>query len=106
MALDKFINCTNDLLEFEIEYTHSAAENNIHSLEVLRVELDSLWSQVKRTYEKYRNTQEDPKEKPIDKNKLRDRPTFYGDFVTWPTFCDLFNALYTNNSKLEEMLGI
>ena len=73
MALNKFINCTNDLLEFEIEYIQRAAENNIYSSEALRIELDSLWSQVKRTYEEYRNTREDPKEKPIDKDKLRYR---------------------------------
>lgn len=73
MALDKFVNCTNDLLDFEIEYTQNAAENNIHALEVLRVELDSLWSQVKRAYEECRDTKEDSKEKSIDKIKLRER---------------------------------
>ena len=67
MALDKFINCSNDLFEFEIEYTQSADENNIQSLEVLGIELGSLWSQDKRTYEECRDTQEDPKEKPINK---------------------------------------
>ncbi|XP_065354551.1 uncharacterized protein LOC135949022 [Calliphora vicina] len=157
MALDKFVNCTNDLLDFEIDYSKSAAENNIHSLEVLRVELDSLWSQVKRAYEECRDTKEDSTEKPIDKNKLRDRykkglsaykiclgainaeiqvlsnpskeerisavnnpslenddisfvrlppcdtDTFYGDFVTWPTFRDLFTALYIKNSRLSKI---
>ena len=39
MALDKFVNCTIDLLDFEIEYTQSAGKNNIQSIEVLRVEL-------------------------------------------------------------------
>ena len=157
MAFEKFINCTNDLLEFEIEYIQSEDENNIHSLEVLRIELDSLWSQVKRTYVECRDTKENPKEKPIDKDKLRDRykkvlsayktclglinaeipalsttkkkerisaivnqtqenldtsfvrlpacdtDTFYGDFVTWPIFHDLFTALYTNNSRLSKI---
>ena len=58
MTLDKFVNCTHDLLDFEIEYTQSAAEGNIHSLEALWVELDSLWTEVKRTYEECSDTNE------------------------------------------------
>ena len=73
MALDKFVNCTYDLLDLEREYNQSTAEGDIHSLEVLRVKLDSLWSQVKKAYEKCRDTKEGSKEKQIDKNKLHDR---------------------------------
>ena len=62
MALDKFVNCTYDLLDLEREYNQSTAEGDIHSLEVLRVKLDSLWSQVKKAYEKCRDTKEGSKE--------------------------------------------
>ena len=56
MALDKFVNCTNDLTDFKIQYTQGAGENYIHSLEVIRVELDSLWSQIRMIYEECGDT--------------------------------------------------
>ena len=64
MGLDKFVNCTKHLLNFEIEYTQSATESNIHSLEILRVELYFL----RCSY-----TKEVSKAKPTGKYKLHDR---------------------------------
>lgn len=54
MPLDKFVNCTNDLLDFESIHSETRAEDNFHALEILRVELDSLWTQTKRAYEQGR----------------------------------------------------
>ncbi|KAI8116031.1 hypothetical protein CVS40_11826 [Lucilia cuprina] len=106
MALDKFVNCTNDLLDFEIEYTQNAAENNIHSLEVLRVELDSLWSQVKTAYEEPFCIQimlRVDQGRNSSNIKPKQTRTDFCYFVTWPTFRDLFTALYINNSRLSKI---
>lgn len=63
MSLDKFVSV----------YSETRAEDNTHALEILRVELDSLWTQVKRSYTECRDEKMQSSDKPIDKTKLRDR---------------------------------
>lgn len=73
MALERFVNCTNDLMDFETVHAVLDTDDNIHALEVIRVELNSLWDQVKRSYVECRDTTTSEGTKPIDKDKLRDR---------------------------------
>lgn len=157
--LDKFTNAYNDLIDFEEVQARSQAEDNIHALEVLRVHLDYLWSQVKRAYEDCRDFRPEEGEKTIDHQKLResfrkallaykralsaingeidaitpppktpvekterssfdqtmiynqpqlklppcDTDVFYGSYKTWPTFRDLFSAIYVQNTRLSKV---
>lgn len=157
---DKFANCVNDLKDFESVYSVTKSDDNIHSLEVQRVEVNSLWDQVKRAYLDCRDHVQAESEKPIDKTKLRshysealgcykrvlsslneeiftlseqrvskkssnnsenreetsesnfapitrlppcDTDTFRGGYNNWPTFRDLFKAIYIDNSRLSNV---
>lgn len=71
--LEKFANCVNDLLDFESVHSVTKTEDNLHRLEVVRVELDSLWDQVKRAYVECRDRVQAEGEITIDKTKLRTR---------------------------------
>lgn len=53
--LNKFVNCYHDLTDFEESHANSGAEDNVHGLEVLRVVLNYLWTQVNRSYEECRD---------------------------------------------------
>lgn len=161
--LKKFTNSYNDLMDFEEVLAGSKAEDNVHALQVLRVHLDYLWSQVKRNYEDCRDSQTAEGEKPIDLTKLRDSykkaltayknslsainaeidaiapapktpvsktdqslsqfndtvvekipqysiklpacdtDIFYGSYKTWPTFRDLFSAIFIKNPNISNV---
>ncbi|XP_075150745.1 uncharacterized protein LOC142224851 [Haematobia irritans] len=112
-----------------------AVSEDLHSLQTFRVELDSLWDNVKRTYLECRDRVPTEGETPICKNKLQKQkeeqltrdaeikkrysldddmtPTlrlppceanvFKGGYREWPTFRDLFSAIYINNPKLSKV---
>lgn len=70
--IDKFTNCYNDLTDFEEVQASRTAEDYVHSLEVLRVHLDYLWTQVRRAYENCRDSKPAEGERTIDHKKLRE----------------------------------
>ncbi|XP_059226988.1 uncharacterized protein LOC131998556 [Stomoxys calcitrans] len=152
---DRFANSVNDLVDFDNTFAAAKSDDNIHSLEALRVELDSLWDNVKKSYLDSRDHITAAEETAIDKNKLRshykdarecymraigalnadimalkdqanqekkereslqdvdftpvsrlppcDTDTFKGGYTAWPTFRDLFSAIYIKNSKLSNV---
>ncbi|XP_059224869.1 uncharacterized protein LOC131997670 [Stomoxys calcitrans] len=157
---DRFANSVNDLVDFDNTFAAAKSDDNIHSLEALRVELDSLWDNVKKSYLDCRDHITAAEETAIDKNKLRshykdarlsymrvvgslnsdinalkdqatqekiegesmqqarpedvdfapvsrlppcDTDTFKGGYTAWPTFRDLFTAIYIKNSKLSNV---
>ncbi|XP_075163362.1 uncharacterized protein LOC142235997 [Haematobia irritans] len=155
---EKFTNAFNDLMDFEQAESNRPAEKDVHSLDVLRVHVDHLWTQVQRSYEICRDYKAPEGEKPIDLKILRetyrkalssyklvvsslnaekealsslnhppekserlsapspagfdrsheyaiklppcDTDVFYGSYKTWPTFRDLFSAIYIKNPRL------
>ncbi|XP_059223278.1 uncharacterized protein LOC131997037 [Stomoxys calcitrans] len=156
---ERFVNCVDDLVDFETVYSAAKSDDNIHSLEITRVELNSLWDQIKKAYLDCRDRIPEKDETPIDKTKLRnsykqaletykrclsslngeilalneqqdqekqerismtqqrdtndfspalrlppcDTDVFKGGYREWPTFRDLFSAIYINNSKLSKV---
>lgn len=70
--VEKFSNCIHDLIDFESDHSVPEANDNIHSLEALRVELDSRWDQVKRSYMECRDYVS-KEGQAVDKDKLRTR---------------------------------
>ena len=157
---EKFANCVNDLQDFASIFSIAKTDEDVHSLEATRVELNSVYDQVKRAYVECRDHVPEADEKPIDKNKLRthyleaidtykkaissingqiqtikqqleektkresqmeqklnteadfapisrlppcDTDSFKGGYNAWPTFRDLFTAIYIQNSKLSNV---
>ncbi|XP_075151078.1 uncharacterized protein LOC142225184 [Haematobia irritans] len=138
-----------------------AATEDLHALEAARVELNTLWDQVRRAYINCRDRVPVEGETPIDKDKLRghykngmdvyktglstinsqisarqerenqeklareslmtqnmavdpnstpnlrlppcDTDIFKGGYSEWPTFRDLFAAIYINNPRLSKV---
>lgn len=149
----KFTNAYNDLVDFHELQASSTAEDNVHSLEALRIHLDHIWSHVKRCYEECRDYEPKESDPPIELKKLRatyrnaittykvtlgtinaeidvltnkasktleknilenpvhysiklppcDTDIFYGSYKTWPTFRDLFSAIYVKNPKISKV---
>ncbi|XP_075161791.1 uncharacterized protein LOC142234512 [Haematobia irritans] len=138
----------------------TAATEDLHALEAARVELNTLWDQVRRAYINCRDRTPDEGETPMDKDKLRghykngmdvykrglsiistqilarqeresqeklaresmtqniavdpnstpnlrlppcDTDIFKGGYSEWPTFRDLFSAIYINNPRLSKV---
>lgn len=152
---EKFKNCVTDLLDFTEVSSAKKSDNNIFTLEIIRVELNSLWDQVKKAYFECRDHVPQEGEIAIDKTKLRtryreamegyktslsslneeiqiikdkqmedktkkesgispeftsvsrlppcDTDTFKGGYTEWPTFRDLFSAIYIQNTKLSNV---
>ncbi|XP_075157511.1 uncharacterized protein LOC142230768 [Haematobia irritans] len=156
---EQFVNSVNDLNDFESIYSVAKTTEDIRQLESLRVEVETLWSNVKKAYFDCRNHVPQGEEQPIDKTKLRthyheamssykrvlssinadiialkdhaakektereslethdrnlefspalrlppcDTDVFRGGYSAWPTFRDLFSAIYINNSRLSNV---
>ncbi|XP_075162961.1 uncharacterized protein LOC142235584 [Haematobia irritans] len=157
---EKFVNCLNDLVDVESVCSVKAATEDLHALEAARVELNTLWDQVRRAYINCRDRTPDDGETPMDKDKLRghykngmdvykrglsiistqilarqerenqekiaresmtqniavdpnstpnlrlppcDTDIFKGGYSEWPTFRDLFSAIYINNPRLSKV---
>ncbi|XP_073845545.1 uncharacterized protein isoform X1 [Musca autumnalis] len=154
----KFANCVNDLQDYVSILSIANTDDDIHSLEASRVELNSFYDQVKKAYVECRDYEPGEGQKPIDKNKLRthyleaidvykkaiaavngqiqtlkqkeseekikretllaqkqndstaisrlpacDTDVFKGGYNAWPSFRDLFTAIYIRGSKLSNV---
>ncbi|XP_075161781.1 uncharacterized protein LOC142234502 [Haematobia irritans] len=156
---ETFVNSVNDLNDFESIYAVAKTTEDIRELETLRVEVETLWKNVKKAYLDCRDYVPQGDEQPIDKAKLRthyseamssykrvlssinadvialrdhaakekaerqslethdtnldfspalrlppcDTDIFCGGYSAWPTFRDLFSAIYINNSRLSNV---
>ncbi|XP_075150765.1 uncharacterized protein LOC142224874 [Haematobia irritans] len=157
---ERFANCINDLNDFESTYAVATTTGDIHSLEAIRAEIETLWKNVKKSYLDCRNHEQTEGERPIDKTQLRthyseameaykrvmssvnadilalkedaakeesqressvthrpfdgdfspalrlppcDTDVFKGGYTSWPTFRDLFSAIYIKNSRLSNV---
>ncbi|XP_073820169.1 uncharacterized protein [Musca autumnalis] len=68
---EKFKNCLNDLQDYVSILTIANTEDDIHRLEKSRVQLDSVFDQVKKAYVECRDYVPEEGEKAVDQNKLR-----------------------------------
>ncbi|XP_075150627.1 uncharacterized protein LOC142224725 [Haematobia irritans] len=153
---EKFANSVNDLNDFESTYAVAKTTENVRELEAVRAEIETLWSNIKKSYLDCRDHVPLEGEKPIDKTKLRahyseametykrimssvnadilalkdqvtkdeslsisrpsdsdfasglrlppcDTDTFKGGYTAWPSFRDLFTAIYIKNSRLSNV---
>ncbi|XP_075151048.1 uncharacterized protein LOC142225157 [Haematobia irritans] len=156
---EKFANSINDLNDFESIYAVAKTTENIRELEALRAEVETLWTNVKKSYLDCRDYVPQGDEQAIDKSKLRthyseamssykrvlsainadiialkdqvskekeerqsfgtppttsdfstalrlppcDTDIFRGGYSAWPSFRDLFSAIYINNSRLSNV---
>ncbi|XP_075150927.1 uncharacterized protein LOC142225036 [Haematobia irritans] len=113
-ALLNFTRISDSLIIFNAGITDDIlANSSVHSLEVHREEIREIWQRVKPSYDESLNelsshTGEETKQD-IETIQARyqtvnlppcDTEVFHGDYSSWPTFRDLFTAIYINNSRL------
>lgn len=87
---NKFTNAYNNLVDFHELQASSTAEDNVHSLEALRIHLDHIWSHVKRCYEECRDYEPKESDPPIELKKLR--ATYRNAITTYKVTLGTINA--------------
>ncbi|XP_075150683.1 uncharacterized protein LOC142224783 [Haematobia irritans] len=121
----RFIRANNKLVMFEQELTDAViSDSTIFSLEVHREELKSIWSTIKGLYDKCihqldseeRDRGQSKEDKSAEDNEADsdsddgnpdldtcDTESFRGDYQSWPSFRDMFSAIYIRNSSLSKV---
>ncbi|XP_060665633.1 uncharacterized protein LOC132797900 [Drosophila nasuta] len=123
MALSNFVAVTDRLVHFESRVRGPAAEeDNVHTYEIRRDRLQALWDSVETAYATCADAlHRDGDNEGIQAMEAKydhcyavyerclahwlpappiDTEVFRGDYLRWPTFRDLFTAIYVNNPRL------
>ncbi|XP_070141562.1 uncharacterized protein [Drosophila kikkawai] len=108
IALRKFISTTDRVSHFEADInTPSAPETDRFSPAMCKVHRDqirALWDKVEKTYENCSDLLSVSSDRTATatelESKYMDTEVFAGDYLRWPTFRDLFTAIYIHNSRL------
>ncbi|XP_051864250.1 uncharacterized protein LOC127566267 [Drosophila albomicans] len=126
-ALTKFIAATDRISHFAARVNNPSTDSpSLYTCQVRRDQMRALWEKVEKEYEAYsccsvqlseqidNASQALTSRTPVQPQSVQfmstgcrlppcDTEVFGGDYTRWPTFRDLFTAIYIQNPRLSEV---